>query len=137
MLSALIILDVAIENGVVASQEKRSIGTKLSLWMNLPLTFWRESKVSISVVRDPELLKIAHAMGFKGKILIDTTEKDSFTFLSDNCAMCDEPWTVKVSLPGESGEGIGQLYLCDAHLERARDKGSMTAHIMLRRIAVE
>jgi len=86
--------------------------------------------VSISVITDPETLRLVRAMGFKGKVLVDTTKKGSIVFLSDSCAMCDEPWTVKCSM-GESGT----LYLCDVHLEKAQ--GVNPVHVMLRRIPVE
>ncbi|NVM23968.1 MAG: hypothetical protein HWN68_19590 [Desulfobacterales bacterium] len=100
--------------------------------------------MSILVVRDPEVLEIARAMGFTGKVLLDTTEEYSITFLSDTCVLCDDPWTVKVSMLGKpddedqaSGEELGPFYLCEAHLEHARGKWPRPIHVMLRRIDIE
>lgn len=92
----------------------------------------RENKVSISVITDPETLRLVRGLGFEGKVLVDRTEEGSIVFLSDNCAMCDEPWTVKCRM-GESGT----LYLCDAHLEKARANRPNPVHVMLRRISIE
>ena len=100
--------------------------------------------MSILVVKDPEVLKIARAMGFNGKVLLDTTERYSITFLSDTCNFCDEPWTVKASMLGKpddkdqaTSEELGPFYLCDKHLEYAREKWPRPIHVMLRRVDIE
>lgn len=87
--------------------------------------------MSISVVTNPETLRLVRAMGFKGKVLVDRTQKGSIVFLSDSCAMCDEPWTVKCRMES------GTFYLCDAHLEKAQANWPNPVHIMLRRISIE
>lgn len=90
-----------------------------------------KNKVSISVVTNPETLRLVRAMGFKGKVLVDRTKKGSIVFVSNTCAMCDEPWTVKCRM------ALGSpLYLCDAHLEKARASTNLV-DVMLRRIPVE
>ena len=88
--------------------------------------------MSISVVTDPEILRLVRAMGFEEKVLVDTTEKEALVFLADICAMCDELWTVKCLM-----DWGGALYLCDAHLEEYQAEGSKPVHVMLRRIPVE
>jgi len=50
--------------------------------------------VTVRETTNPEIIELGRQLGFKGKILIDDSKPGVIQFITDNCFMCDKPWTV-------------------------------------------
>lgn len=85
----------------------------------------------------PERIEVLHEMGFKGPILFEVTPGESISFFSNNCDMCDKPWTVKCHTSREQLDEKITFRICDEHLRHARDKWPNKVSIEYRRILVE
>lgn len=83
----------------------------------------------------PELIEMLHEMGVKDPILVEEKPGISISFISNNCYMCDKPWTVKCHTPREPDEE-DTFYLCNEHLRHARDKWPHKVRIEYRRVPV-
>ncbi|GAI41247.1 unnamed protein product, partial [marine sediment metagenome] len=80
----------------------------------------------------PELIEKLHEMGFKDPILVEETPGESISFFSNNCDMCNKPWTVKCHTSLNPDEK-STFRLCDEHLRHARDKWPNEIRIDYRR----
>lgn len=79
------------------------------------------------VTDERELQALKEKIGFKGRVFVEKTDT-SVTFVGDNCYMCEKPWKVKLDV-----EDIGDVYLCDEHLDNAKKKWKRPIKIVLER----